>query len=66
MKNVIKIIIYVALALPLFVSCNGWLNEKNYGNPTTEDMMSNEDNVVLLVGQAYADVKWLHDHWGYW
>lgn len=66
MKNVIKIIIYVVLALPLFVSCNGWLNEKNYGNPTTEDMMSNEDNVVLLVGQAYADVKWLHDHWGYW
>ena len=66
MKNVIKIIIYVALALPLFISCNGWLNEKNYGNPTTEDMMSNEDNVVLLVGQAYADVKWLHDHWGYW
>ena len=28
--------------------------------------MSNPDNAVMLVGQAYADIKWLHDHWGYW
>ena len=47
-------------------SCSGLLDEVNYGNPTVEDMMSSEDNVVLLVGQIYADLKWTHDHWGYW
>lgn len=66
MKNIIKIIVSLVLALPVVLSCDSWLDEKNYGNPTIEDMMSSEENVVLLVGQAYADVKWLHDHWGYW
>jgi len=28
-------------------------------------MMTNEQNVVMLVGQAYAELKWVHDHWGY-
>ncbi len=55
------------IASPLFfTSCDGLLDEVNYGNPTTEDMMTNPENVVLLVGQAYADMKWVHDHWGYW
>lgn len=66
MKNIVKIIISASLTMPILFSCNSWLEEKNYGNPTTKDMMSKEENVVLLVGQAYADVKWLHDHWGYW
>lgn len=66
MKNIVKIIISAALTMPILFSCNSWLEEKNYGNPTTKDMMFKEENVVLLVGQAYADVKWLHDHWGYW
>lgn len=59
-------VLAIAIALPLFSSCEGMLEEKNYGNPTTEDMMKNPENVVLLVGQAYADLKWVHDHWGYW
>jgi len=42
------------------------LEEKNYGNPTIEEMLTNPENVIRLVGQAYADIKWLHDHWGYW
>lgn len=66
MKKIISFLLVVVLTLPLFTSCEGMLDEKNYGNPTTEDMMSNPDNIILLVGQAYADVKWLHDHWGYW
>lgn len=49
-----------------FSACHDMLNEDNFGNPTVEDMMSNEDNVILLVGQAYAEIKWVHDHWGYW
>lgn len=59
-------IITIALALPLFSSCAGMLDEENFGNPTVETMMGNEENVILLVGQAYADLKWVHDHWGYW
>ena len=42
------------------------LEEVNYGNPTIEDMVSNEANVVMQVGQIYANVKYTHDHWGYW
>ncbi len=63
MKKIIFACIVTILALS---SCEGMLDEVNYGNPTTKDMMSKEENVALLVGQAYADVKWLHDHWGYW
>lgn len=46
-------------------SCN-MLDEINYGNPTVEDMMGNPENVVMTVGQIYADLKYTHDHWGYW
>lgn len=42
------------------------LDEVNYGNPTVEDMMTNETNVVMQVGQIYANLKYTHDHWGYW
>ena len=66
MKKIIAFLLVAVLTIPLFTSCEGMLDEKNYGNPTTEEMMSNPDNIILLVGQAYADVKWLHDHWGYW
>lgn len=47
-------------------SCSGLLDEVNYGNPTTEEMMTNPENIALTVGQVYADLKWIHDHWGYW
>jgi len=65
MKKIVMSALLCAMMAPLFVSCH-MLDEKNYGNPTTDDMLAKEDNIVLLVGQAYADVKWLHDHWGYW
>ena len=63
-----KIVIILAsmLTLVAMTSCEDLLEEKNYGNPTVDSMMGSEENVVLLVGQAYADTKWLHDHWGYW
>lgn len=64
-----KISIYPILAASLLLalsSCDGMLDEVNYGNPTTEDMVSNEENVTMLVGQIYANVKYTHDHWGYW
>ncbi len=66
MKKYLIYILLVVFTSSLFMSCDSMLEEKNYGNPTIEDMMSKEENVILLVGQAYADIKWLHDHWGYW
>ena len=68
MKTKIKIgLLLCPLVLATAISsCKGMLDEENFGNPTIADMMSNEENVVLLVGQAYAEVKWVHDHWGYW
>ena len=66
MKKIIILIASVVTALSVFSSCNKMLEEVNYGNPTTKDLMTKEENVALLVGQCYADVKWLHDHWGYW
>ncbi len=65
MKKFIYTLIFAA-AVTGFTSCSDLLEEQNYGNPTTEEMMANPENVVLLVGQAYADLKWVHDHWGYW
>lgn len=66
MKNIIKHALLSALALPiLFTSCN-MLEEENFGKPTTDAMLQNEENVVCLVGQAYADLRFMHDHWGYW
>ena len=62
MKKILYILT-IALALPAISSCDDLLEEKNYGNPTVEEMMSNPDNVGLLVGQIYADLKWVHDHW---
>ncbi len=59
-------LIFSAIILLMITACDSMLEEKNYGNPTVEDMVKQEENVSLLVGQAYADVKWLHDHWGYW
>ena len=59
-------LIFSAIILLMITACDSLLEEKNYGNPTVEDMVKQEKNVSLLVGQAYADVKWLHDHWGYW
>ena len=64
-KSIAVLLLCSLFIAPSFTSCE-MLEEETYGSPTVEDMMANEDNVILLVGQAYADIKWLHDHWGYW
>lgn len=66
MKKLLYIFAACAAITASTASCSGLLDEVNYGNPTVEDMMASEENVVLLVGQIYADLKWTHDHWGYW
>lgn len=65
MKKLIYIL-FISLTSVAFTSCDSWLEEENYGNPTVQDMVQNEANIALLVGQSYADIKWVHDHWGYW
>ena len=66
MKRLFYIIASIIAVSALSSSCSGLLDEVNYGNPTVEEMMTNEENVILLVGQIYADLKFTHDHWGYW
>ncbi len=61
-----KKVLYSLVALILATSCADMLKEENYGSPTVGDMVTNEENVALLVGQIYANVKYTHDHWGYW
>ena len=62
-----KIFLYALTIVALLAtSCKDMLEEKPYGKPTAEEMLSEPDNVAKVVGQAYADLKWLHDHWGYW
>ncbi len=65
MKKFIKYALICAIVLPFATSCN-MLEEEKFGAATVEDMLQNEDNVVSLVGQAYADLRFMHDHWGYW
>lgn len=65
MKHIIQISVLVAAASLSFASCN-LLDEESFGQLTTEAMLQNEENVVSLVGQAYADLRFMHDHWGYW
>lgn len=65
MKKIVNIFLSLYAVFSLS-ACEGMLEEKNYGNPTVSEMMSNSENVALMVGQAYADMQWIHDHWGYW
>ena len=60
-----KYALICAMTLPVFTSCH-MLDEDTFGAATVEDMLKNEENVVSLVGQAYADLRFMHDHWGYW
>ena len=66
MKKIFKYALVCAIALPVFSSCEGLLEEENFGKPTTDQMLQNEQNVTNLIGQAYADLRFMHDHWGYW
>ncbi len=63
-----KILIFTVAVLAVFsfTSCEDMLEEEAYGRPTIDEMLTNEANVAKVVGQAYAELKWLHDHWGYW
>ena len=65
MKKFMKYALICAMTLPVFTSCH-MLDEETFGAATVEDMLKNEENVVSLVGQAYADLRFMHDHWGYW
>lgn len=65
MKKFMKYALICAITLPIFSSCH-MLDEDTFGAATVDGMLQNEENVVSLVGQAYADLRFMHDHWGYW
>ena len=60
MKKIFKYALACAIVLPIFSACN-MLEEENFGKPTTDQMLQNEQNVTNLVGQAYADLRFMHD-----
>lgn len=47
-------------------SCTDMLEEETYGASTTDQFLNDPENFEMLVGQTYANIKWLHDHWTYW
>ena len=47
-------------------SCTDMLEEETYGASTTDEFLNDPENFEMLVGQTYANIKWLHDHWTYW
>jgi len=65
MKKFLLYTLIFVLGISL-TSCEDFLKEESYGNPTSEELLKDPNNMALLVGQAYAELKWLHDHWGYW
>ncbi len=65
MKKFLLYAIIFGLGLTL-TSCEDFLKEEAFGNPTSEELLKDPENMSKLVGQAYAELKWLHDHWGYW
>ena len=62
MKKLMKYALICAMTLPMITSCH-MLDEDTFGAATVEDMLQNEENIVSLVGQAYADLRFMHDHW---
>ena len=61
-----KLFIFAMTAVALMATGCHMLDEDVFGQISEEEMLANKNNVVKMVGQSYADVKWLHDHWGYW
>lgn len=62
-----KILICALAAVSLLATgCKDMLEEEVFGQQTSEEMLSNPDNVAMIVGRAYSEIKWLHDHWTYW
>lgn len=66
MKKFNIFLVALVMTMPIFTSCKDMLEEEIYGKATIDEILTSEENIPLLVGQAYADVKWIHDHWGYW
>ena len=57
-----KSLILVLTAVAILASGCHMLDEEVFGQPTAEELLGNEQNVAKVVGQAYSEVKWLHDH----
>lgn len=65
-KSILSIMLFAVLTGTVMTSCKDQLEEVAYGKMTTDEFLKDPSNLDLVVGQAYADIKWLHDHWTYW
>lgn len=66
-RRLINIVAVSLLTMFWATSCTDMLKEEPYGATTTESFLKADiHNFELLLGQTYADIKWLHDHWTYW
>ncbi len=61
-----KILFFAVIAVFALSSCEDILKEEGYGKPTADEILADDAGAAKVVGQAYAELKWLHDHWGYW
>ena len=50
MKKILKCLLLASAFLA--TSCEGMLDEEVFGKPTSEEMLSNAENVAKVVGQA--------------
>lgn len=65
-KNRYSLLYVVLLTMVIGMSsCEDMLKEETFGQPTSSELLSDPDNVFREVGQVYADLKWLQDHWTY-
>lgn len=63
MKNKLYIFILSCIVVLSFASCKDMLEENSYGKPTAGEILSDPENVYSVVGQVYAELKWMQDHW---
>lgn len=53
-----KLFTYI-IVITALAGCKGMLDEEPYGLSTSEEMLKDKNNLVSIVGQAYADLQWI-------
>lgn len=64
MKKIFLYAISGLICLCGLSSCH-LLDEETFGQSTADEILQDPANVYRVVGQVYANVKWLQDHWTY-
>lgn len=65
MKKFLYSLAIVFVTMVSLNSCSDQLEEVPYGQLTVDEFLTDPQNFSKMLGQVYADVTWLHDHWSY-